>query len=130
MEAIAPTIASSGKRVVAFLIDAMVMLAISGIVNPIGFTLAGAYLLTRDALPFLDGQSIGKQVLNLQAVDYKGDPLTNNWVTGIMRNIFLLIPIMPFIELIILMLNEDGLRLGDQIANTRVVDADTEQTAV
>ncbi len=130
MEVIAPSIASSGKRVVAFLIDFIVMVAISGLVNPIGFTLAAAYLLTRDALPFLDGQSIGKQVLNLQAVDYNGEPLTNNWVTSIMRNVFLLIPVMPVVELVLLLLNEDGLRLGDQIANTRVVDADTEQTAV
>ncbi len=130
MEVLAPAIASAGKRIVAFLIDAIIMAVISGIVNPIGIVLALAYLLTRDALPFLDGQSIGKKVFNLQAVDYKGDPLTYNWITSITRNVFLIIPVMPVIELIVLMVNEDGLRVGDQLANTRVVDVDTEQTAV
>lgn len=130
MEVLATTIASAGKRIVAFLIDLLIMAIISGVVNPVGFTLAIGYLLTRDALPFLDGQSIGKMVLNLQAVDYEGEPLTNNWVTSIIRNVFLLIPVIPPIELIMLLINEDGLRLGDQLANTRVVDVDTEQTAV
>lgn len=131
MELTAATISSAGNRVVAFLIDALVMLVVSIMLQTPGIILAIAYLLTRDGLPFLDGQSIGKKVLDLQAVDYKGDPLTNNWRPVILRNVILLVfPFFPLIELIVLLSNTDGLRIGDQIANTRVVNIYTNQPQI
>ena len=46
---------------------------------------------------------------------------TNNWGPGIIRNIVLWIPLFPLIELIMLLTNDKGLRLGDQWAKTKVI---------
>ena len=84
------------------------------------------YMLTRDALPFLDGQSIGKKMMKTRAVTSEGAPLTNNWQASVLRNILFLVPgIGPLIETIILYTREDkperGLRLGDGFAKTKVI---------
>lgn len=131
MELTAASISSAGNRVVAFLIDVFVMVVIIALLQTPGILIAVAYLLTRDGLPFLDGQSIGKKVLDLQAVDYKGEPLTRNWRPVILRNVFLLVfPFVPILELFVLLNNPDGLRIGDQIANTRVVNIYTNQPQI
>lgn len=115
----------------AFLIDVLVMLVVSALLQTPGVVLAVIYLLSRDGIPFLDGQSIGKKVLDLQAVDYKGDPLTNNWRPVVLRNVFLLVfPFFPTIELLVLLSHTDGRRIGDQIANTRVVNIYTNQPQI
>ena len=59
--------------------------------------------------------------MNIRAVTEDGLPLTNNWGPAIIRNIVLLIPIFPLIELIVLLTNDKKQRLGDQWAKTRVV---------
>jgi uncharacterized RDD family membrane protein YckC len=80
------------------------------------------YLLTKDSLPFLDGQSVGKRIMKLRAVTADGQPLTGNWQTGILRNAFLVIA--P-VEFVILLVREEkpeaGRRLGDDIAKTKVI---------
>jgi uncharacterized RDD family membrane protein YckC len=114
-------VASDGNRIVAYLID-VVLVAVVSIVPFVGWIAGLAYLLTRDALPFLDGQSIGKKVMKLRAVSAEDDqPLTNNWGPSIIRNIVLFIPLFPIVELIVLLTNDQKLRLGDQWAKTRVV---------
>lgn len=128
-ESIAPAIASAGFRIVAFLIDAVLMGIVSLILPSFaGWLVAVAYMILRDGLPFLDGQSIGKKAMGIQAVDYKGESLVNNWEPLILRNVLLLIPLFPLIELVVLIANEDGRRLGDQLANTRVVNVQTGRT--
>lgn len=83
---------------------------------------AWGYLLTKDSLPFLDGQSIGKRVMKLRAVTADGKPLTGNWQAGILRNLLLVIA--P-VEFVILLVREEkpeaGRRLGDDVARTRVI---------
>ncbi len=112
--------ADTGSRVVAYLIDGILIGAMSFV--PIaGWIAAIVYGLTRDSLPFLDGQSVGKKAMNLRAVTSDDQPLTNNWGPGIIRNIVLWIPLFPLVELIVMSSNADGLRLGDQWAKTRVV---------
>lgn len=86
-------------------------------------SLAGtAYILTKDSLPFLGGQSIGKKVMKLRAVTADDKPLTGNWEKGILRNVFLIIA--P-VELIVLLIREEkpekGRRLGDDFAKTKVI---------
>jgi len=112
--------ASDGNRIVAYLIDAIVSGTLYYIPY-VGFVLVLVYFLTRDALPFLDGQSIGKKVMKLRAVTEDGAPLTNNWGASIMRNIVLIIPFFPLIELVVLLTNPKKQRLGDQWAKTKVV---------
>lgn len=84
-----------------------------------------AYLLTRDCLPFLGGQSVGKKAMGLKALTSDGRTLMGNWQPGLIRNAVLLIPLFMFIEIFILITREDkaqrGLRLGDEWAGTKVV---------
>ena len=90
--------------------------------------LAGmAYLVTRDSLPFLGGQSVGKKAMKLQAVTQQGASLVNNWEAALIRNGVLAIPLFAFVEVIILLTREDkperGLRLGDEWSKTKVIVA-------
>lgn len=117
-------VAGDGNRIVAYLIDIALVVAVS-IIPFVGWFFGLAYMLTRDGLPFLDGRSIGKKVMKLRAVSAEDDqPLTNNWGPAIIRNIVLFIPFFPIIELIVMLTNEQKLRLGDQWAKTRVVQSD------
>jgi uncharacterized RDD family membrane protein YckC len=112
--------AEAGSRIVAYIIDALLVVALWFV--PVAGWIAGAiYFITRDSLPFLDGQSVGKKAMGLRAVTSDGQPLTNNWGPGIIRNIVLWIPFFPLIELIVMLTNEKGLRLGDQWAKTTVI---------
>jgi uncharacterized RDD family membrane protein YckC len=121
--------ATLGQRIGAGLIDVLVASAagfVAGkIAGGLAFAVQIAYMLTRDSLPFLDGQSIGKKALNLRAVTEDGKSLSGNWNTGLLRNISMAVPFLPLVELIIMIVNNGkpgGLRrLGDQWAKTKVV---------
>lgn len=126
---IAPSISSAGFRIVAFLIDAILVGIVSLLLPAFsGWIIGAAYMVLRDGLPFLDGQSIGKKAMGIQAVDYKGESLVNNWEPLILRNVMLLFAPVMLIELVVLLANEDGKRLGDQLANTRVINIHTDRT--
>ncbi len=112
--------ADNGSRIVATIIDFMVSGA-CWFIPFVGWFAGFAYILTRDALPFLDGQSVGKKAMGLRAVTEDGQPLTNNWGPCLIRNIVLYIPVFALIELIVLVTNDNGLRLGDQWAKTKVI---------
>ena len=125
-------LAPLGPRIGAYLIDVAVMFGITivgmiaaQIVSILGllfFLVQIAYLLLRDSLPFLDGKSIGKKVLGLRAVTADGKSLSGDFKTSALRNVPMLIAI---VELVILIIKKDtpeaGLRLGDQLANTKVI---------
>lgn len=105
----------------------MALSALASRINSnLSYLVSIAYLLTRDSLPFLGGQSIGKKALNLQAVSEEGKSLSNDWNAGLLRNITMAIPFLPLVELIIMIVNKDkpeGIRrLGDQIAKTKVIN--------
>jgi uncharacterized RDD family membrane protein YckC len=125
--------ASLGQRIGAALIDVLVAsaagYAASRLVGGLGYAIQVAYLLTRDSLPFLDGQSIGKKALNLRAVTESGKSLSGDWNSGLVRNISMAVPFLPLVELIIMLINNGkpgGLRrLGDQWAKTKVVTVDS-----
>ncbi|WP_159777855.1 RDD family protein [Flavobacterium sp. 9AF] len=82
----------------------------------LSYVLLIAYYLLRDAL--FGGQSIGKKVMKYKAVKEDGTSLSGDYVTSIMRNITLLIPLVDAILVLI-----DKPRLGDNIAKTKVVNA-------
>jgi uncharacterized RDD family membrane protein YckC len=114
------TTASDGDRIGAYIIDIILVIFLS-IFPLIGWIFGISYLLLRDALPFLDGQSLGKKVMKTRAVTEDGQPLTNNWGPALVRNVVLFIPLFPIVELIVLLNNPRKQRLGDQWAKTRVV---------
>jgi len=126
-------LASGGERTLAGIIDLFIVGVLNSLFhstmnfgNDLEFTfgisfLGAAYLLLRDAIPFLDGQSIGKKVLKIRAVDVKtGNSLSNNWKTSIVRSISLIIPIMNIIDSF-MVFSASRQRFGDKWGNTIVV---------
>lgn len=119
-------------RMIAAVIDVVVVIGVQiamAFIPFIGSKLAWpvgiAYLLTRDCLPFLGGQSVGKKAMGIKALTTDGKTLLGNWQPGVIRNVVLLIPLFGFVEIFILLTREDkaerGLRLGDEWAKTKVV---------
>ena len=96
-----------------------------GFAERIGWLVGGAYLVVRDSLPFLGGQSVGKTAMKLKVVTSEGKDLLGNWQMALIRNAILAIPFFPLVELFVLLSREDsadrGLRLGDVWAKTRVI---------
>lgn len=122
-ETLAPDAAAAtiGNRILAFIIDA-ILASVCSVVPIVGGLVGLAYMLTRDALPFLEGQSIGKKAMKIRAVSSEtGKPLTNDWGPSVIRNVVFMIPFFPIVELIVLSNNKQNLRLGDQWAKTKVV---------
>lgn len=119
-------------RFMAAVIDVVVVVGLQIAIMMIPFIggklawLVGAgYLLTRDCLPFLGGQSVGKKAMGIKAFTTDGKDLLGNWQPGVIRNVVLLIPFFVFVEIFILLTREEktqrGLRLGDEWAKTKVV---------
>jgi uncharacterized RDD family membrane protein YckC len=95
------------------------------LVGNLAWVVAAAYVVTRDSLPFLGGQSVGKKAMKIRAVTLDGKPLTGNWEAGGIRSGVLLIPFFSLVELFILLTRENGVdrgrRLGDEWAKTKVI---------
>jgi uncharacterized RDD family membrane protein YckC len=121
------------NRVIAAFIDFLVATGLyiavtvimPGILDVLGWVVSAAYLATRDSIPFLGGQSIGKKAMKLQAFTLDDKPLTGDWKTGVIRNILPMIPIGGLVELMVLLTREEkperGRRLGDEWAKTKVI---------
>jgi hypothetical protein len=140
--------ADPAKRIIAFVIDAVVAMII-GIIPLVGGIIGALYMLLRDALPIeaLDYQSVGKKLLKLSVVNVEDPGAKINYAASAKRNwMFALGPIMlsfafiPIfgwiidillgIALLILLIteivkifsHEQGVRLGDKMAGTMVIE--------
>lgn len=129
----AGSLAPFNTRIIAALID---MLVASGLYIAVAWFLPGfaarlawlvmlGYLVARDSLPFMGGQSVGKKAMKLRTVTLNGKSLVNNWEPAIIRNAVLAIPLFGFVEFVILLTREGkpehGRRLGDEWAKTQVI---------
>ena len=118
--------AGLGDRLLGILIDEAVIIVIGFFIgNVLGwklsYLLAAAYMMVRDALPFLDGQSIGKKVMKTRAVyEDSSAPLTNDYRASILRNILLIVPLIGLIDALFIF-SGDKKRLGDKIGKTIVI---------
>lgn len=118
-------------RMIAGIIDCFlafgIYLIIAKISATLGWMVLTAYVLTKDALPFLEGQSVGKKMMKIRAVTLAGKKLTGDWQASIVRNLSLAIPFFGLVEAYILYSRQGGngalQRLGDEWAKTRVVTA-------
>jgi len=136
------------KRIIAFIIDAVACMIV-GFIPFIGGIIGALYMLLRDAMPIeaLEYQSIGKKLLKLSVVNTE-DPAAKvdyaisakrNWMfaLGPIMLFFLFIPIIGWIidillgiavlilviiETVKLFTDEKGLRLGDKMAGTMVIE--------
>ncbi|MFC1851778.1 RDD family protein [candidate division CSSED10-310 bacterium] len=138
--------AETFKRVVAVIIDSIIACIISGAIPWVGGLIGGAYFLTRDGLGIeaLNGQSIGKKLMKIKVV---GPVESIDYITSIKRNITLgfvyviypiiVIPVLGHLVMLVASLAQlalgvvelykvisdpDGRRIGDQIADTRVIE--------
>ena len=134
--------ASLGNRLLAAVIDVIVGAGLGWSAQLLGalpfisggrslfLVVAAGYIVFRDALPFLKGQSVGKKAMSLQAVTMEGASLGGNWRPGLLRNVVLAVPLFALVELIVLYTRHGSpkplLRLGDEWANTRVINSGLE----
>ena len=136
------------KRIIAFVIDAIIAMLI-GIIPLVGGIIGALYMLLRDALPIeaLAYKSVGKKLLKLSVVNVEDPSAKIDYAASAKRNwMFALGPIMLFfvfipvlgwiidillgIALLILLIieivkvfsDEKGVRLGDKMAGTMVIE--------
>ncbi|MES2477293.1 MAG: RDD family protein [Verrucomicrobiota bacterium] len=126
-------LAPFNARVIAVVIDIVLVWGIQlGLVlilpefmHKLAWLIGLAYFITRDSLPFLGGQSVGKKAMKLRAVTLDGRPLTGNWEPSLIRAGVLCIPFFFLLELYLLLTRETGAergrRLGDEWAKTKVI---------
>jgi hypothetical protein len=118
------SLSNSGiERIAAFALDFFIFLGLS-MFPAFGWILAILYMLLRDSLPFLQGQSIGKRYFKLRAVtSTTGKPLTRRYKRSIIRGSVILIPILNLIDAYHYFKN--GERLADKWAHTVVIKEET-----
>jgi len=136
------------KRIIAFVIDAVASMIV-GFIPFIGGIIGALYMLLRDALPIeaLEYKSIGKKLLKISVVKTEEPASKIDYATSARRNwmfalgpimlFFLFIPIIGWIidillgiavlilviiEIVKLFTDEKGLRLGDKMAGTMVIE--------
>jgi uncharacterized protein involved in cysteine biosynthesis len=138
--------ADLGKRFIAHIIDSVAAYVI-GLVPIIGGIAGAAYFVCRDGLEvdFMDRRSLGKKIMKLRPVRLDGQPMDletsarRNWMWGIgaLISLLLYIPILGWIlipvvaiiavaiglyEVYKVITDDEGIRWGDQLANTKVVE--------
>jgi uncharacterized RDD family membrane protein YckC len=122
------------NRFIAKVIDLLIVAAADRLVPPIGFLTGLAYILVADG--FAGGRSLGKRLIGLQTIvprtrDAAGfkESIIRNLPLGLAQLAFE-IPYVGWIgwlailslEALLVIGNEQGRRLGDEIARTQVLD--------
>jgi hypothetical protein len=123
------------SRFIAKFVDFLIIAAAGKIAPPVGWLAGLAYILLADGLP--GGRSIGKRLAGLQTVIPRIREVAG-FRESIIRNIpfgcaYLIYPV-PYVgwvaaslfvgfEALLIIGNEQGLRVGDDLAHTQVLDA-------
>jgi uncharacterized RDD family membrane protein YckC len=123
------------NRFIAKLIDLFIVVAAGEVAPPVGFLSGLAYILIADG--FAGGKSIGKRLVGLQTMRLDGREAVG-FRESIIRNLPLggaqIVYAVPYIgwlaslailafESFLIIGNEQGRRLGDEVARTQVLDA-------
>jgi hypothetical protein len=121
------------NRFIAKFLDAILVMAAGRVLSPVGWLAGLAYVLIADG--FAGGRSIGKRVTGLQTVNLRTQNVAG-FKESIIRNLPLasayLVFSVPYIgwiaavaitafEALLIIGNEQGLRLGDDMAHTQVL---------
>ncbi|MBF0328899.1 MAG: RDD family protein [Nitrospirae bacterium] len=122
-------------RILAKAVDLVIIAAAVSIVHQTGYLAGIIYLLISDGL--FDGRSLGKKIMRLKVVSVK-DGRAGDFRDSILRNSIvasaLLVYAIPFFgwilalgivvfEFLLMLGNSQGMRLGDDLAATKVVNA-------
>jgi uncharacterized RDD family membrane protein YckC len=126
-------------RVIAKLIDFLLIEVLKQF-PPVGIYIGITYLLIADGL--FQGRSVGKKLVGLQTyIPHKKKQAS--FRESIIRNfpiliayLFLFVPFVGWVlfsvvigfELLLMIGNEKGLRIGDEMAHTQVVDSESFET--
>ena len=140
--------ADLGKRFVAAIIDAVIAVVV-GFIPLVGGLAATAYWLVRDGieLDFMDRRSIGKRLVKIRPVRLDGAPMDlttsmkRNWMFALggiaqllaftIIGLVLAIPlgvvafVIGIVEIVLVVVDANGRRLGDKLAVTQVVESET-----
>lgn len=129
-------------RAVAGFVDLLLIIGLARLPDVVGFLSAAGYILVRDGL--FDRRSIGKKLIRLQVASSEetGSPVT--YRESIIRNVpfavayvlflipyagWVLAPLMLGMECLVAIGDERGMRIGDLLARTIVVQDATEAAA-
>jgi len=122
------------NRGIAKLIDLLIVAAAGQMLVPVGFFGGLAYILIADG--FSDGRSIGKRLIGLQTVR-PGQREAAGFRESIIRNLPFAVAQVAFavpyvgwlvsvaiiaFEAVLILGNEQGRRLGDEVAGTQVLE--------
>jgi len=125
--------ADLGIRFLAALIDGAFCIVLY-IIPILGWIIGTVYILLRDGL--FGGESLGKKILGLKTINLEKNQ-NANFVDSILRNltlafayILMLIPVIGWIaapiiiitEALFILSDEKGIRFGDRLANTQVIE--------
>ena len=121
-------------RTAAKIVDFILIAAVIEIIPRAGFFAGLTYLLLGDG--FFNGRSVGKKLLKIQVVSagtdspctFKDSILRNStfavgyvlWIVPFIGWIFILI--ISAVEFVLVLGSKDGMRLGDEIAKTAVIE--------
>jgi hypothetical protein len=123
------------NRFIAKLVDLLIVAAADKLVPPVGFLAGLAYILVADG--FAGGRSVGKRLIGLQTILPRAREAAG-FKESIVRNLpfglaYLMFEIpyvgwmiaiaMVSVEALLIIGNDHGRRLGDEIARTQVLDA-------
>ena len=123
------------NRLIAKFVDVIIVAAVSRLVSPVGWFGGLVYVLIADG--FSGGRSIGKRLIGLQTV-VPHTRQVSHFRESIIRNLPLaaayLLFAVPYLgwglamaivvfETLLIVGNDQGLRLGDELARTQVLDA-------
>lgn len=122
-------------RCIAKVIDLLLIAAAVKLIPQVGYYAGLVYILISDGL--FTGSSAGKKIINLRVVSVS-DNSACSFRQSVLRNIpffiALLLYVIPLIglafigiiaavELLLIIGNKEGRRLGDEIAGTKVIEA-------
>lgn len=125
------------NRMIARLVDGLLVAAVAKLAPPVGWLGGLTYLLIADG--FSGGRSVGKRLIGLQTVSPRTRD-ASGFRESIVRNLPLALAYtlysIPYVgwflaggviafEALLILGNDQGLRLGDEIAHTQVLDAGT-----
>ncbi len=132
--------ADLGKRIIAAIIDGLIS-GVLGLIPVAGGLVGAAYMLVRDGLDieFMNMQSLGKKVMKLRAIRVDGQPM--DLASSVKRNIpfaigpiIMIVPILGWIigplvaliigiiEIVLVLTDDEGRRMGDRFAETKVIE--------
>jgi uncharacterized RDD family membrane protein YckC len=136
--------AEAGKRIAAAMMDGIPAYVIS-FIPYIGGLISAAYLALRDGLPLSPegGQSLGKRLFQLRAVRLP-DNAPCDYGASLLRNLPFLVPALLMVrpgigwffgsvlwvavlvvEILLVIADENGQRIGDRLAKTQVIQTKT-----